>query len=339
MDIAILGAGAWGTALAIALSERHRVSLWTREDDVIQAMRSERENRRFFPGYRLPDALKVVDSFDAAVESAGLVIVATPVAGLRPTLRRLRENRATSKPLFWVCKGFEAGTALLPHQVAAEELGGLDKSEHAGKDLVYGVLTGPSFAEEVARGLPTAVTLAANISGFARRLAPELHHPRFRIYPGDDLPGAETGGAVKNVIAISIGICDGLGYGLNARAALMTRGLAEISRLGVALGGKTQTFMGLAGMGDLILTCTGDLSRNRRVGLALAAGKTLAQILAELGHVAEGVNTAREAARLAEKLGIEMPIAKSIDSILHRGVTVRDAVESLLKRDMTEENS
>jgi glycerol-3-phosphate dehydrogenase (NAD(P)+) len=335
LNIAILGAGAWGTALAIALAARGRVALWTREDDVVQTMCDERENKRFFPGHRLPDAVEVVGAFDAAVESAGLVIVATPVAGLRPTLRRLSESRGASKPLLWVCKGFEAGTALLPHQIVAEELGG---ESDAGQDLVYGVLTGPSFAEEVARGLPTAVTLAANRSEFAHRLASELHHPLFRIYLNDDLPGAETGGAVKNVIAISVGICDGLGYGLNARAALITRGLAEISRLGIALGGQMRTFMGLAGMGDLILTCTGDLSRNRRVGLALAAGKTLPQILAELGHVAEGVETAREAVHLAKKLGIEMPIAEAVDSILRQNVSVREAVEKLLNRDPVKEN-
>ncbi|MDR1275364.1 MAG: NAD(P)H-dependent glycerol-3-phosphate dehydrogenase, partial [Candidatus Accumulibacter sp.] len=185
---------------------------------------------------------------------------------------------------------------------------------------------------------PTAITLAANHLEFAQALVSELHYPLFRIYLNDDLPGAETGGAVKNVIAIAVGVCDGMGYGLNARAALISRGLAEVARLGVALGGRMQTFMGLAGMGDLVLTCTGDLSRNRRVGLALAAGKTLREILAELGHVAEGVDTAREVARLAQKLGIEMPIAEAIDAILHHGVSVRDAVEKLLNRDPVKEN-
>ncbi|MDR1276324.1 MAG: NAD(P)H-dependent glycerol-3-phosphate dehydrogenase, partial [Candidatus Accumulibacter sp.] len=191
MRLAILGAGAWGTALAIAFGARHRVALWTREDDVVQTMRSERENRRFFPGHRLPDTVEVVDAFESAVESADLVIVATPVAGLRPTLKRLRETCAAPKSLLWVCKGFEAETALLPHQVVAEELG--DWYKPGRTNAAYGVLTGPSFAEEVARGLPTAITLAANHLEFAQALVSELHYPLFRIYLNDDLPGAETG--------------------------------------------------------------------------------------------------------------------------------------------------
>ncbi|MDR2507844.1 MAG: NAD(P)-dependent glycerol-3-phosphate dehydrogenase [Candidatus Accumulibacter sp.] len=328
MDITVVGAGAWGTALAIAFSAKHRVTLWTRESDVIQTMRVERENTRFFPGHRLPDALLIGDDFEASVKSAALLLISTPVAGLRPTLRRLRETGIT-RPLLWVCKGFEAGSSLLPHQIVIEE---------TGESADHGVLTGPSFAEEVARGLPAAVTLTASSAGFARRIASELHTPHFRIYINDDLPGAETGGAVKNVIAIAVGICDGLGLGLNARAALITRGLAEIVRLGVALGARPQTFMGLAGMGDLILTCTGDLSRNRRVGLALAAGKKLPQILSDLGHVAEGVSTAREVAQLAGRLGIEMPIVDAVDAILHHDVPAMDAVKNLLNRGPREEN-
>ena len=327
MNLTVIAAGAWGTALAIAFSARHRVTLWTREDDVTETMQTERENRRFLPGYRLPDALLIGTDFNGAVADAELLVLATPLAGLRPTLIRLRDTGLV-KPLVWVCKGLEAETARLPHQIVAEEL---------GAQALCGALSGPSFAEEVAQGLPTAVSLAANHAEFAHATALALHSPRLRIYANDDLPGVEVGGAVKNVMAIATGICDGLGLGLNARAALITRGLAEIARLGAALGGKPQTFMGLAGMGDLILTCTGDLSRNRRVGLALAAGKTLPQILADLGHVAEGVSTAREVARLATQLGIDMPITQAVDAILHRNEPAAAAVEKLLSRDPTSE--
>ena len=323
MNLTVIAAGAWGTALAIAFSARHRVTLWTREDDVTQTMLDERENRRFLPGHRLPDALLIGTDFNASVADTELLVLATPLAGLRPTLSRLRDAGLV-KPLIWVCKGLEAETAKLPHQIVAEEL---------GAQALCGALSGPSFAEEVAQGLPTAVSLAANNVEFAHATALALHSPHLRIYANDDLPGVEVGGAVKNVMAIATGICDGLGLGLNARAALITRGLAEIARLGEALGGKPHTFMGLAGMGDLILTCTGDLSRNRRVGLALATGKTLPQILADLGHVAEGVSTAREVARLATQLGIDMPITQAVDAILHRNEPAAAAVEKLLSRD------
>ena len=323
MKLTVVAAGAWGTALAIVFSAKHQVTLWTREDDVTQTMLTARENSRFFPGFRLPDAVQIGTEFEASVADADLLVFATPLVGFRPTLRRLHEANLV-KPLIWVCKGMEAETAKLPHQVAAEEL---------GADALCGALSGPSFAEEVAKGMPTAVTLAANNPEFARKTALELHSSRLRIYANDDLLGVEIGGAVKNVMAIATGICDGLGFGHNARAALMTRGLAEIARLGQALGGQPRTFMGLAGMGDLILTCTGDLSRNRRVGLALASGKKLPQILADLGHVAEGVSTAREVARLATQLGIEMPITQAVDAILHRDVPALEAVEKLLSRD------
>ncbi len=323
MKLAVIAAGAWGTALAITFSARHPVTLWTREPDVTQDMLERRENRRFLPGFTLPDAVRIGTDFAATVAAADLLILATPLIGFRPTLRALRES-GQCKPIIWVCKGLEAGTALLPHQVVAEEL---------GADALCGALSGPSFAEEVARGLPLAITLASRNADFAREMALELHSARFRIYANGDLPGAEVGGAVKNIMAIATGICDGLGFGYNARAALMTRGLAEIARLGVALGGQPATFMGLAGMGDLILTCTGDLSRNRQVGLALATGRKLEQILADLGHVAEGVSTAREVARLADQLAIEMPITQAVNAILHHDVPAAEAVEKLLSRD------
>lgn len=323
MNITVVAAGAWGTALAIAFSRKHAVTLWTREEDVTQTMLTERENKHFFPGHRLPDELIVGTDFTSSVSKAELLVFATPLIGFRPTLRLLREADQV-KPLIWVCKGMEAESAKLPHQIVAEEL---------GESALCGALTGPSFAEEVANGLPTAITLAANDAEFASQMARELHSSRLRIYANDDLVGVQVGGAVKNVMAIATGICDGLGLGHNARAALMTRGLAEIARLGVALGGQPNTFMGLAGMGDLILTCTGDLSRNRQVGLALATGKKLPQILADLGHVAEGVSTAREVARLATERGIEMPITQAVNAILHEDVPAAEAVEKLLNRD------
>ena len=323
LNITVVAAGAWGTALAIAFSRKHQVTLWTREEDVTQVMLAERENKHFFPGHRLPDSLQIATDFEAGVASAELLVFATPLIGFRPTLRRLREVNQV-KPLIWVCKGMEAESAKLPHQNLGEEL---------GENVLSGALTGPSFAEEVANGLPTAITLAANNPDFASRMALELHSSRLRIYANDDLVGVQVGGAVKNVMAIATGICDGLGLGHNSRAALMTRGLAEIARLGVALGGQPTTFMGLAGMGDLILTCTGDLSRNRQVGLALASGKKLSQILADLGHVAEGVSTAREVARLATERGIEMPITQAVNAILHEDVPAAEAVEKLLNRD------
>ena len=290
---------------------------------MIRSMQAERENKRFFPGFGFPDQLVVEPDFDRAIDSAELLLLATPLIGFRSSVARLRESGLV-RPLLWVCKGLEAETGKLPHQIVAEEL---------GDGFFYGALTGPSFAEEVARGLPTAVTLAANDVDFAQRIALELHSPRLRIYANDDLPGAEIGGAVKNVMAIAAGICDGLGFGYNSRAALITRGLAEIARLGIALGGRPETFMGLAGMGDLVLTCTGDLSRNRQVGLALAAGKKLDAILTELGHVAEGVSTAKAVAGLAERMGIDMPITQAVNAILHQDMPAADAVTQLLSRD------
>lgn len=327
MNITLLGAGAWGTALAIAFSAEHRVRLWSRELDVADEMRQVRENRRFLPGYALPESIVVHTDFTAALDGAELLIIATPIAGLRPTGERLRES-ACRVPVLWVCKGFEAGTGKLPHQVIGESL---------GADAICGALSGPSFAEEVAQGQPTAIALASNSRDFAREAARQLHNNRLRIYANDDLVGVEVGGAVKNVLAIATGVCDGLGLGLNSRAALVTRGLAEIARLGVVLGAQRETFMGLAGMGDLILTCTGDLSRNRRVGLGLAQGKTLQQVLGDLGHVAEGVYTAREVDALARQLGVDMPICSAVAAVLDGRMTAVEAVEALMARDPKDE--
>lgn len=327
MKIAVLAAGAWGTALALAFAARHPVTLWAREADLVEEMQARRENLRFLPGFPFPDTLEITSDLQAAVQQAGLILVATPIAGLRPTVRALAAQ-GVRLPLLWVCKGFEAGSGKLPHQVVQEEMPGVP----------CGVLSGPSFAQEVAGGQPTAITLAARDADFARAMAQELHGGHLRIYASDDLVGAEVGGAVKNILAIATGVCDGLQLGLNARAALVTRGLAEIARLGVALGARKETFMGLAGVGDLILTCTGDLSRNRRVGLGLAAGKSLEQVLADLGHVAEGVPTALEVDRLAARLGVDMPITAAVAAVLQGRVAVRDVVEQLLARDPRDES-
>lgn len=322
MNILILGAGAWGTALAIALDQQHSIGLWTRNDEQRDTLRRERHSV-YLPDARLSDAIDVVDDLPAALSRADLALVATPTAGLRETLGLIK-NANPRLPVVWACKGFETDSGLLPHQVVGEVM---------GTEARCAALSGPSFATEVARGQPTALTLAAHDEAFARRTAAELHQPRLRTYFSDDLPGVEVGGAVKNVMAIATGICDGLSLGQNARAALITRGLAELSRLGVAMGGRAETFMGLTGLGDLILTCTGDLSRNRKVGLELGRGDTLPVILKRLGHVAEGVNTAREVERRAAALDVDMPITVSVCDVLFRGVSAREAVEQLLARD------
>ncbi|EPZ13706.1 glycerol-3-phosphate dehydrogenase [Thauera terpenica 58Eu] len=321
--IAVFGAGAWGTALAQAFSATHEVCLWGRDRAHLDTIAHTRENQRYLPGVRLRESLRVESDFTRAAQTADLHLVVTPLGGLRDTVRQLHRVQPAT-PLLWACKGLEAGSGRLPHEIIAEELGPSSAS---------GVLTGPSFAVEVARGQPTAITLAAEDEGFARHWVATLHQPHLRIYANTDLIGCEIGGAIKNVIAIAAGVSDGMGFGLNARAALITRGLAEIARLAVALGGRGETLMGLAGMGDLILTCTGDLSRNRRVGLELARGSTLDDILRTLGHVAEGVSTAREVVRLAQRSAAEMPICEAVDALLHQGLDARAAVERLLARD------
>ena len=323
MKLAVLGAGAWGTALSISLAPRHAVALWARDAAHAHALAATRTNQRYLPGFRLPEAIVVAHDFSAALDGCELILVATTTAGLRATLRQVAVA-ATTVPIVWLCKGFDTESARLPHQVAASEL---------GATAVGGVLSGPSFAQEVARGFPTALTLASADPAVAQVIARELHHERLRIYSSDDVAGVEVAGAVKNVMAIAAGISDGLGLGLNARAALITRGLAEITRLGLRFGGRIETFMGLAGAGDLILTCTGDLSRNRTVGLGLARGLALHRILDDLGHVAEGVYTARAVDRVARDLAVEMPITRAVCSVLDENVGAREAVQQLLQRD------
>ena len=320
MHVAVLGAGAWGTAISCVLAARLEVALWARDAAQAASIASTRRNARYLPAFELPSRVKVTADLGEAVRGAKLLLAATPVAGLRALLAQL----GGAAPLVWLCKGFEEGSGELPHQIAAATLG--DKAR-------YGALSGPSFAEEVARGLPCALTLASHDAAFAREAATLLHGGRMRVYYSSDLVGVEIGGAVKNVMAIAAGISDGLGLGLNARAALITRGLAEIARLGTALGGQPETFMGLAGAGDLILTATGDLSRNRRVGLELARGRALKEVVANLGHVAEGVHSAREAAKLAKARGVEMPVTEAVTAVLEARLTPAAAVERLLARE------
>jgi glycerol-3-phosphate dehydrogenase (NAD(P)+) len=323
MRLAVLGAGAWGTALAVALSARHELTLWVRDAELGARMQESRTNARYLPGISFPEALRITTDLPSALTYGEVVILGVTVAGLRETLRKT----AAAQPLIpaiWLCKGFEAGSAKLPHQVAAEEL---------RREVPRGVLSGPSFAQEVARGVPAALTLAASDRPFAVSMARELHGARLRVYSSDDLSGVEVGAAVKNVIAIAAGISDGLGFGESARAALVTRGLAEMTRLGLRLGGRQETFMGLSGAGDLILTCTGTLSRNRQVGLRLAAGQSLADILRELGHVAEGVHSAREVLKLAQAVGADMPIVSAVSDVLDQRLTPQAAVDQLLSRD------
>lgn len=321
MKIAVLGAGAWGTAIAVSLSASHEAVLWGRDSAQCRAIATTRRNQRYLPEIELPPKLAIEVDFAAAIAAAELVLVATPTAALRDMFVRLAP---TQKPVVWLCKGFEPQSAKLPHQIAAEVL---------ARGNACGALSGPSFALEVARGLPTALTLASADAAFSQATARALHGARLRVYFSTDIAGVEIGSAVKNVMAIATGIADGLGLGANARAALITRGLAEITRLGVKLGGRPETFTGLTGAGDLILTCTGELSRNRRVGLALAQGKKLDDILRELGHVAEGVHTAAAVEQRALQLGVEMPITRAVCAVLSGAVSPREAVEQLLARD------
>ncbi|HVL76426.1 MAG TPA: NAD(P)H-dependent glycerol-3-phosphate dehydrogenase [Noviherbaspirillum sp.] len=331
-NISILGAGAWGTALGIVLARRHQVILWGRDAAAMREAAAQHENSAYLPGFALPSALRPTADFDAAVAHAatgdGLLIVASSVAGLRPLAERLKSHPIQN--LVWLCKGFEEHTQLLPHQVVAQVL---------GDALPCGALSGPSFAQEVAQGLPCALTVASSSAALRTIVVETVHGGNLRVYSSDDLVGVEVGGAVKNILAIATGVVDGLGLGLNARAALITRGLAEITRLGVALGGRSETFMGLTGVGDLILTCTGDLSRNRRVGLGLARGLKLDAVVAELGHVAEGVRCAQAVCALAAAHQVDMPITNAVAAVLFEGDSPAAMVQRLLARDPREETT
>jgi glycerol-3-phosphate dehydrogenase (NAD(P)+) len=329
--IAVLGAGAWGTALAMNISQRHQVSLWARNAGHVSGMRKARANPMYLGDFKFNDQLQIEDDLQTALDGADLILSVVPTAGFRGILKDIKQL-GCQLPIIWAHKGLEPQTAKLPYEVALEELGASDVSGQQ-----WGALSGPSFAAELVRGLPTAVTLAANDEAFANEAALLIHGANLRVYHTTDVIGVSVGGAVKNVMAIAAGISDGMGFGNNARAAMITRGLAEMTRFGVALGAKTETFMGLAGVGDLILTCTGQYSRNREVGLQLASGKSLSDILQGLGHVAEGVNTAREVMRRAETIGVDMPITFEVNQVLSHGKSAKEAVMDLLGRDQKPE--
>ncbi|MFT3719476.1 NAD(P)H-dependent glycerol-3-phosphate dehydrogenase [Pseudorhodoferax sp.] len=328
MRIAVLGAGAWGTALAVHASRlhggSHAVTLWARDPAQRAQMQADRVNARYLPGTALPPPLQLADGPLAPLcASQDLLVVATPMAALRAMLAELVP---LDRPLAWLCKGFEAGGAgLLGHEVLHDVAGG------AG--AAFGVLSGPSFAQEVAAGQPTALVAASADAALREQLVQAFHGATLRVYSSDDVVGVEVGGAVKNVLAIATGLCDGLALGLNARAALVTRGLAEMSRLGVALGAHAETFMGLSGLGDLVLTATGDLSRNRKVGLLLAQGLRLDAAMASLGHVAEGVYSARTVLQRAAALGVRMPITESVVALLDGRMRPHEAVAALMGRE------
>lgn len=323
MKLALLGAGAWGTALAISLARSHEVVLWTRNAECARKLRDTRMNSRYLPGYPLPIEIRIDDSLAHAIAAVDVIIAVVPTASLREVTQQItRENSAA--PIVIASKGFETGTGKLPYEVCAETL---------APDAMLGVLSGPSFAQEVAKGLPAALTLAAFNENFATDTARELNSSRLRVYSSTDVIGVALGGGLKNVMAIAAGISDGMGLGANARAALVTRGLAEMARLGQKLGGQAETFMGLTGLGDLVLTATGDLSRNRQVGLQLAQGETLAAILQRLGHVAEGVYSAREAAARATALKVDMPITQAVCDVIDSKLSPREALQRLLSRE------
>jgi glycerol-3-phosphate dehydrogenase (NAD(P)+) len=326
MKIAVLGAGAWGTALAAQAAPRHEVRLWGRDARQMAALRADRVNQRYLPGVELPAALALDDDLALAVAHAcdGIVVIATPMSGLRDMLQALPDEGR----VLWLCKGFEAVTGGLGHEVATA----------VRPRLRAGVLSGPSFAEEVARGCPTALVAASFDLALAEAAVDAFHSETLRIYTSADPVGVEVGGAVKNVLAIATGVADGLDLGLNARAALITRGLAEMTRLGVALGARAETFTGLSGLGDLVLTATGDLSRNRRVGLMLAAGHVLPDILRRLGHVAEGVYSARMVVERAHSHGVEMPIAQAVVDVLEGRLTPPQVVQRLMSREARAEH-
>jgi len=335
MKVTLLGAGAWGTAMA-AQAARHlqegAVCLWSRSKQQLEDIQEAGENQAYLSGIKLPEALRYEENLSTAIHRLSgndLLVIATPMSGLSETIAQVLKIAEHPLNIIWLCKGLEPNTALLPHQVVERE----SKIHAHGIAHSYGALSGPSFACEVGAGMPCALTIASKSTKLCETVQVAFHHGNMRVYSSDDLVGVELGGAVKNVLAIAAGIGDGLDLGLNARAAVLTRGLAEMMRLVKAAGGKSETCMGLTGVGDLILTATGDLSRNRRVGLELAAGKSLAEILASLGHVAEGVLCAAAVGDLAKRLGVEMPITAMMGEVLSGTLQPHEAVIKLMGRD------
>ncbi|GHH54307.1 MAG: NAD(P)H-dependent glycerol-3-phosphate dehydrogenase [Gammaproteobacteria bacterium] len=327
--IAVLGAGSWGTALAALVARHgHPTVLWGRDTKVVEAIDRDHENPRYLPGIALPEGLRATTDLAAAVEGAGWILVVVPSHAFTETVKVLAPLRPAEAGVAWATKGFEPGSGRFLHEVAREIL---------GQDVPLAVVTGPSFAKEVTQGLPTAITVHGDDPGFTQVVAEAMHGPAFRAYTGDDMVGAELGGAMKNVLAVATGVADGMQLGLNARAGLITRGLNEMLRLAAVIGGKPETLMGLAGLGDLVLTCTGDLSRNRRLGLALGRGQSLPDAVREIGQVVESVQTADEVMRQAEAHGIELPISNAVRAVLHGEITPEAGLKELLAREQKPE--
>lgn len=321
----MLGSGSWGTALACLLARnQHQVTVWGRDTQQILQLQSDHINHKYLPSVQLPKELQFSADFTAATSTAEAIVLALPTAAFRSTLQKLRDLGLQKTPLIWACKGVEHASGKLLHTVIEEEF---------GSDAHYGVISGPTFATEVALGMPAAVSLAANDAEFCREAALWFHGSNLRAYTSDDLIGVQLGGALKNVLAIAAGIADGLELGANSRAALITRGLAELMRLGEAMGGRRETFMGLAGLGDLVLTCTDNQSRNRRMGLALAKGLSVERAYKEIGQAVEGVKTAYEASQLAQKYKVAMPITEQVQGVISGNILPRQAVTALLSRD------
>ena len=329
LSVSVLGAGSWGTALAALIARHgHRTVLWGRDAAAIAALDATHENARYLPGITLPDSLRATSDLASALAGSDLVLVVVPSHAFAETLRALAPHRPAHAGVAWATKGFEPGSGRFLHEVAAEVL---------GDDVPLAVVTGPSFAKEVAVGLPTALTVHGASPVFAQQVADVLHGPAFRAYTGEDMLGAELGGAMKNVLAVATGVADGMQLGLNARAGIITRGLNEMLRLNTAIGGKAETLMGLAGLGDLVLTCTGDLSRNRRLGLALGRGESIEEAVRKIGQVVESIQTADEVMRQSERHGIELPISAAVQAVLHGDITPAEGLQRLLARDQKPE--
>ncbi len=329
LKVAVLGAGSWGTALAALIARHgHQAVLWGRDEAVAQAIDLRHQNPRYLPGIELPDTLRATTSLAAAMADADLVLVVVPSHAFTDTLRALAPLRPAQAGVSWATKGFEPGSSRFLHEVAEDVL---------GPDVPLAVVTGPSFAKEVAQGLPTALTIHGADEAFCQQVADVLHGPTFRAYTGNDMVGAELGGAMKNVLAVATGVADGMGLGLNARAGLITRGLNEMLRLAAAIGARPETLMGLAGLGDLVLTCTGDLSRNRRLGLALGRGQSIEEAVREIGQVVESVQTADEVMRQARRYGIDLSISEAVRDVLHGEITPAEGLERLLAREQKPE--
>ncbi|MGR9105657.1 MAG: NAD(P)H-dependent glycerol-3-phosphate dehydrogenase [Gammaproteobacteria bacterium] len=328
-SVCVLGAGSWGTAMAILIARNgHRTLLWGRNGRQIAEMEKDRFNSRYLPGIRLPDGLECSSDLEKSVRQRDIVLIAVPSHAFRATLEQIAPFLEVRTRITWATKGLDPCTGGLLHETAYQIL-----SRHRA----IAVLSGPTFAREVAQNLPTAMTIASEDSDLASALSEILHNPRFRVYTGDDIIGVQLGGAVKNILAIATGAADGLGFGANSRAAIVTRGLAELMRLGLALGAKQETLMGLAGLGDIVLTCTDNQSRNRRLGIGLGQGRPLDEVIREIGQAVEGISATREVHQLAMKHNIEMPITEQVYKVLYEKVSPTSAVKNLLVREQKKE--